>query len=313
MAQLPLDVDRLWAFFVVARERGFSRAARALGRTQSSLSQAVGELERALGQPLFVRRPRGVELTPAGRMLQEHAARVIDELERARTRLAAVAELRAGELTIGASDTLACHLLPPVFAAFRARHPEVELRLVNRPSPAVAELVAARAVDVGVVTLPLPAGLRVDGRPVADRVATTTLARQRDVVIGPAGDAALQGRRPVAVEALAARPLVLLARGTASRAHLDAAFAARGVAPRVAVETGSVDVCKRLAELGFGLSVVPSFAVTRERADGTLAVAALDRAVGDRHVALLAARSGAPTRGALAFAELAASVLRARA
>lgn len=312
MAELPLDVDRLWAFFVVARERGFSRAARSLGRTQSSLSQAVAELERDLGQPLFVRRPRGVELTPAGRLLQEHAARVIDELDRAKTRLAAVAELRGGELTIGTSDTLACHLLPPVFAAFRARHPDVELRLVNRPSPAVAELVAARAVDVGVVTLPLPAGLRVDGRPIDERVAATTLALQRDVVIGPPGDATLRRRGRVSVQALAARPLVLLERGTASRAHLDAAFAARGLAPRVAIETGSVDVCKRLAELGFGLSVVPAFAVRRERVDGTLTVAPLDRDVGERHVALLAPRSGPATRAAEAFAELAGPILRAR-
>jgi DNA-binding transcriptional LysR family regulator len=310
MASLPLDVDRLWAFAAVARERGFCRAARALGRTQSSLSQAVAELERELGQPLFVRRPRGVELTAAGRLLQEHAARVLDELDRARARLAAVAEMRAGELTIGTSDTLACHLLPPVFAAFRARHPQVELRLVNRPSPAVAELVAARAVDVGVVTLPLPPGSKADGRPIEERVVATRVGAQRDVVIGPPGDATVRTGRRVSLEALAARPLVLLARGTGSRAHLDAAFSARGLDPRVAIETGSVDVCKRLAELGFGLSVVPAFAVERERDDGTLAVAAIDRAIGTRQVALLTPRPGPPTRVAEAFAAIAREALR---
>lgn len=310
MAGLPLDVDRLWAFVAVARERGFSRAARALGRTQSSLSQAVAELERELSQPLFVRRPRGVELTAAGRLLHEHAARVLDELDRARARLTALAELRAGELTIGTSDTLACHLLPPVFKAFRARHPEIELRLVNRPSPAVAELVAARAVDVGVVTLPLPDGLRVDGRPIDERVITTALAVQRDVVIGPPGDPTVRAARRVSLDALAARPLVLLARGTASRAHLDAAFKARGLDPRVAIETGSVDVCKRLAALGFGLSVVPAFAVEREREDGSLAVAPIDRATATRGVALLTPRPGPPTRAAEAFAGIAKQGLR---
>ena len=70
-----LHADRLRAFLAVAREGGFSRAARALGRTQSSLSQAVRALEVELGETLFVRDARDVELTEAGQILREHAER----------------------------------------------------------------------------------------------------------------------------------------------------------------------------------------------------------------------------------------------
>ncbi|MFT3927941.1 MAG: LysR family transcriptional regulator [Myxococcales bacterium] len=74
-----LHADRLRAFLAVAREGGFSRAARALGRTQSSLSQAVRALELELGETLFVRDARDIELTEAGQILREHAERAFQE------------------------------------------------------------------------------------------------------------------------------------------------------------------------------------------------------------------------------------------
>src|SRR5947207_9051919 len=153
---MDLDSDRLRAFLAVARAHNFSRAARRLGKTQPSVSQAVARLERDLGQPLFVREGRTTRLAPAGRLLLGHAERIFDEMERARAALAGLQELRQGELVVGTSDTLAYYLLPPVFAAFRARYPGVELRLDNRPSPATAAQVADRSVDLGIVSLPLP-------------------------------------------------------------------------------------------------------------------------------------------------------------
>src|SRR4051794_15042176 len=105
--------DRLGSFVAVAREGGFSRAARALGRTQSSLSQAVALLEHDLGEALFVRDGRTTHLTEAGRVLLAHAERAFAELSAARAELAALRDLTAGTLALGASDTFATYLLPP--------------------------------------------------------------------------------------------------------------------------------------------------------------------------------------------------------
>src|SRR5687768_4790160 len=112
----PLDSGRLHTFLVVARERGFSRAARALGKTQSSVSQAVAQLERELQTLLLSRDGRSVSLTDAGRLFRGHAERILEDMDRARTALQAARELRSGEIVVGASDTLACYLLPPVLA-----------------------------------------------------------------------------------------------------------------------------------------------------------------------------------------------------
>src|ERR1700742_2162334 len=119
---MTFDSDRLLAFATVAREKGFSRAARVLGKTQSAVSQAVLHLEREVGHALFFREGKSPVLTEAGTVLLEHTTEILAGMEFARERLASLGELRTGRLAIGTSDTLAYYLLPPVLAAFRERH-----------------------------------------------------------------------------------------------------------------------------------------------------------------------------------------------
>ncbi len=307
----PLDTDQLLAFVTVARERGFSRAARRLGRTQSAISQAVARLEQDLDARLFVRSGRTTELSAAGRALLERAERILDEMERAREGLKALHDLASGQLVVGTSDTLAYYALPPILAAFRARYPGVELRLDNRPSPATAERVAERAVDVGVVTLPLPPGLRAGGRPVAERLRIEPLARQEEVAICRP-DHPLARRRRVGLEAILAFPLLLLDRTTGARALLDAELARLGAVPAPAMEMSSVEVLKKLVELGLGVSVVPALAVEREVEAGVLAAVRLSGLAVERSVGLVTPAAGPPSRAAAAFAEIARTALRAR-
>lgn len=263
MSMRPLDSHRLEAFVQVAREGGFSRAARTLGRTQSSVSEAVAQLEEDLGKRLFQRDARSTRLTEDGRILLEHAERILDEMLAARSRLAETETAAEGELVVGTTDTLACYLLPPVFAALRRKHPRVQLRLDNRPSPVVAMEVAERRLHVGIISLPLPPELRVSGRPVTERLRVEVLAPQEDVVICPPGHP-LAARAHVTVAQLVEHPLLVLDRSTSSRALLERAFGAIGRTANVVMETRSVDVLKRLVELDFGVSVVPAISVTRE-------------------------------------------------
>jgi DNA-binding transcriptional LysR family regulator len=294
-----LDSERLRTFVAVARARNFSRAAEELGKTQPSVSQAIATLEGEVGQPLFVREGRSTHLAPAGKLLLEHAQVIFAEMERACAALAGMGELRQGELVVGTSDTLAYYLLPPVFAAFRARHPGVELRLDNRPSPATAAQVAERSVDVGVVSLPLLPDARVTFEP---------LVPHEDVVIGPPGHP-LARKRQVRVEELAAQPLLLLDRTTGARAALDAAFARARVRPNVTMEMSSVEVLKRLCELGFGLSVVPALAVARELEAGSLARIRVAGLGAGRSVGLLTPTAGPLAPAAAAFVAIARKVL----
>ncbi|HUK66029.1 MAG TPA: LysR family transcriptional regulator [Anaeromyxobacteraceae bacterium] len=298
-----LNSDQLLVFAAVARERGFSRAAERLSRTQSAVSQAVARLEEELGVRLFLRSGRHTEPTTAGRLLLEHANRVLGEMERARENLQALWELKEGSLVVGTSDTLAYYVLPPVIAAYRARYPGVDLRIDNRPSPATAERVVERRVDLGLVTLPLPTGLRARGRPILERLHIESLAPQEEVVICPP-DHPLARRKRITLGALHPYPLLLLDRSTAGRAHLDAEFARLKLKPTVAMEMSSVEVIKRLVELGLGVAIVPGAAVERELAEGVVAVLRLEGLPG-RSLGLVTPATLPLPRAAEAFAEMA--------
>jgi DNA-binding transcriptional LysR family regulator len=141
----------------------------------------------------------------------------------------------------------------------------------------------------------------------AAAVRIEVLGPQRDVVIAPPGHALSGSRRGIALAQLAQHPLLLLDRSTATRAYLDAGFAARGLAPRVAMEMSSVEVLKRLVELGFGVGVVPQLAAVREVAESTLVARPLAHAPGaaPRQIGLVTPTSGPLSRAARAFVDVA--------
>lgn len=304
-----MDWNKLEAFRAVAQHGGFSAAARSLGKTQSAVSQAVLALERELGQPLFSRGARGVRPTQAGSLLLEHAERAASELGHAERKLGALREIRGGRLVIGTSDTLAYYVLPPVLSAFRARHPDVELVLETRPSPATALALASGEVDVGVVTLPLPAGLRFRNAPLERALHVQSLRAQPEVLITPRTHA-LSRRKRVRFADLAREPLLLLGKGSAGRDFVDGELARAGVRPRVVMEMNSVELLKRMVELGFGLSIVPALAVQREVEAGALAAIPIGGArTNERAIGLLLEVGGPISPAAAAFAEQCRSAL----
>lgn len=287
-------------FDAVIRHGGFSSAARALKLTQSTVSQAIAALEADVGEALFDRTGRQVTLTEAGTVLFEHAEGVLSALDEARSALERQRDVAAGPLVIGSSDTLATWVLPPVLARLRKEYPLIELRLDNRPSPAIAEAVATRKLDLGVVMLPLPPALSNGARALKQ----IPLQPQPDVVaVHKTHPFASRARLRVAE--LAEHPLVLLDRTTASRAWLDAQFVSVGIQPRVVMEMSSVEVLKRLAALGFGATVVPQVALEGERElRGIPLVAAHPR----RMVGVVMGPT--PSRAARAFLDIARQVLK---
>ncbi|MDH5673377.1 MAG: LysR family transcriptional regulator [Myxococcales bacterium] len=296
-----MEWDRLEAFVAVARSGGFTAAARSLGRTQSAISQSVAALERSLGQELFVREGRRVRLSEAGAILLTHAEQAFATLALAERRLQALSELESGRLLLGTSDTLAYYVLPEALRVFAERYPGIEVVLETRPSPRIAEAVAKHELDAGVVSLPLPA--KLGGERAGDRLRTEALGEQRDVLI-VAPDHELAGTEAIGFEALAGQKLLLLGRDSAGRAHVDEQLRRAGVEPTVAMEMSSVEVLKRLTELGFGAAIVPALSVRREVEAATLVARPLKVQGPGRQIGLLLPARLPPSRPAEAFAEL---------
>jgi DNA-binding transcriptional LysR family regulator len=118
-----MDPKRVLTFRAVAHQRSFTRAARELALSQPSVSHQVAALEHEIGARLLDRRPGGLELTPAGTVLLEHADAIAVRFDLAALQLAEIADDERTLLRIGAFPTALAGLVPSAVARLRARHP----------------------------------------------------------------------------------------------------------------------------------------------------------------------------------------------
>ncbi|MEV7585095.1 LysR family transcriptional regulator [Streptomyces erythrochromogenes] len=160
-----LNLERLRTLDALARHGSVSGAADGLHVTTSAVSQQMAKLEREVGQPLLAKNGRGVRLTDAGRLLADHAARIISQVEQAQADVEAQRGCAVGELRIGAFPTAMRGLLPQALTALRTGHPELRVRVCEQePEESMAAVVRgdldmALAIDWHNKRMPVPAEL----------------------------------------------------------------------------------------------------------------------------------------------------------
>lgn len=152
-----MDLRQLDCFLAVASELHFGRAAEKLYMSQSSVSEAVKALERALGAPLFDRTSRRVALTPLGETLRQGAAPAVIMLKAALDDCRRQASGKQRRLSIGFLGGGFYELYRPLVAEFTAAHPGVELDFTELTYVTHYAAVADGSVDVAFCRLPLGA------------------------------------------------------------------------------------------------------------------------------------------------------------
>ncbi|MEU1202655.1 LysR family transcriptional regulator [Streptomyces sp. NPDC005813] len=160
-----LNLERLRTLDALARHGSVSGAAEGLHVTTSAVSQQMSKLEREVGQQLLAKNGRGIRLTDAGRLLADHAARILSQVELAQSDLEAQRGQVVGELRLSAFPTAARGLFPTALAMLRADHPGLRVRSCElEPEAGVAGVIRGD-LDLAVVLdwynkpMPLPDGL----------------------------------------------------------------------------------------------------------------------------------------------------------
>ena len=124
-----MELTQLRQFLAVAQRGSLSHAARDLGISQPGLTRSIKRLETELGAALLSRRPRGVELTPAGMALQRHASAVQIQLLDAAREVTSLTHSREALVRIGAGPSWLNHLLPVVVASAVAGNPSLRIQV----------------------------------------------------------------------------------------------------------------------------------------------------------------------------------------
>jgi len=247
------------------------------------LSEQIRKLEAELGASLFQRGRRESVLTAAGETLREHAEALLERAEAARRAVAEVVGLRGGRLSVGTVPSVGACVLPGVVAAFRERHPQVEVVLFEGTSELVAQWVEGGRVELGLVQMPAPAG----------KVEAETVWREPFVLLVAEGHP-LAGRREVGLGECA-REAFLLYKGRVREAALSACRGA-GFEPRIACETSELETLRRLVAAGLGCALLPRLAAP-PAGGGCVAVALSGEPV-EREIAFLTRAGWAESPGA---------------
>lgn len=242
----------LRAFCQAARLGSVSRAAEALYLSQPAVTLQLQALERELGVRLLERSGRRLTLTREGQELYELARPLvegIDGLEAAfRERLKG---LDAGELNVAAGSSTILYLLPRIVEAFRARHPEVRLKLHNVTGAGGLDLLRTDGVDLAVGSmLDVPADLSY-----------APVYRFEPMLITPR-EHPLAARREIALQDLSPYGLILPPQRLTTYRLVDLVFQQNRVPYTVALEVGGWEVIKQYVAMGLGISIVTSICLT---------------------------------------------------
>ncbi|MEY2247212.1 LysR family transcriptional regulator [Streptomyces sp. SAS_267] len=246
-----LNLERLRTLDALARHGSVSGAAEGLHVTTSAVSQQMSKLEREVGQQLLAKNGRGVRLTDAGRLLAEHAARILSQVELAQSDLEAQRGQVAGELRLSAFPTAARGLFPAALAELRAEHPTLRVRSSElEPEAGVAGVVRGD-LDLAVVLdwynkpMPLPDGL----------VKASILDDPADVAM-PAGHR-LAGRGEVDLGDFADDEWITWGEGEFCHEWLMFTLRSQGVEPRIGHRAGETHTQLGLVAAGLGVCVAP--------------------------------------------------------
>ncbi len=256
-----MDIRTLELFRHLAGTLHFARTSRACHITPSALTRAVQRLEGQIGEPLFLRDNRSVELTSAGLALKRYAEDVLQRWDRLQGELSENLAL-GGELSLFCSVTAAYSILPGLISRYRRIHPGVHIRLeTGDPARSLTHL-ANRDADVVIAARPESLPREVAFLEMAKSPLVFISARQYPEVAVFHGDGRPDWEKT---------PLILADSGL-SRENMDFWFEKNQVAPKVHSRVAGHEAIIALVNLGFGIGLVPKLVLEQSTLAGNMTV-----------------------------------------
>ncbi len=281
-------------FYYTAKNSSLTMAAAELSVSQPAVSQALKQLEAALGVKLFVRSAKGIRLTPEGEVLYGYVKPGYEQIRLGERRLSAMRGLESGELKIGASDMTLKYCLLSYLQEYHERFPGIKVTVTNGPSPRTVALLKEGKIDFGVVSTP-----------VSDRQGfkVTPVREIEDVFV--AGRRFMQYKNHMLdLQELEKLPIIFLEGDTSTKSYMTRFLAQNGVElhPEFELATSDMIVQFALRSLGVG-SVVRDFA-QEYLEDGRLFELRFNKIIPRRQICVIWDERGGVSKAAAEFLEM---------
>jgi LysR family cyn operon transcriptional activator len=263
-------------FYITALAGSFSRAAEQLFITQPAVTHTIKQLEAKHNGQLFFRTSRGVQLTNEGQMLFQYIEQAYNLITMGEKKLAEMHNLMEGEIRIGAGDTLCKHYLLPYLEVFHGLYPSIKLQITNRTTTETIQLLKAGKIDFGLVNLPIED---------EQLIILESMELQDCFIVGAPYKHLTHS--PITLAELIEHPILLLEKGSSTRAFIDQYAKQQQVTIQPAIELGSIDLLVEFARTGLGIACVIRNFITAELTQSSVYEVQLDPPITPRKVGII--------------------------
>jgi LysR family transcriptional regulator, transcriptional activator of the cysJI operon len=281
-----LENFRLRVFRAVAEHLSFRKAAEQLLLTQPAVTLQIKALEEALGVRLFDRSARGISLTAQGELLLSYARQMAALASEAEKALGAAEGNLSGDLSIGASTTIAQYVLPWLLGAFLGENARIRVAIHSGNTSEIVQMILDGKASIGLI----------EG-PSGSRAVRSEPFMEDELVLIVRPD--FEFHRLSGQQLLANR-LLIRERGSGSRQVVEMALAKAGLrlkAFRNVIDLDSTEAIKSGVEAGLGVGFVPRRAIAKELELHALMVANVTGVEATRQFTLVS-RTGPEPQGA---------------
>ncbi|PDT38982.1 LysR family transcriptional regulator [Rhizobium sp. M10] len=244
---MAFTLRQIQYFVAIAEQGSVTRAAQNLSISQSSVTEALKELETDLGVELFERHPRGLTITHNGHQFLRHATKILASVSDARTSFSGRQSALSGTLNIGVTSLVAGYVLSDLLARYRRACPGVEVSAIEDNGGYLEHLLVGGELDVAVMVI---SNLR-DRMALQAEILETSPYRLWLPMGHPLVSADI-----ISVADIAREPLIMLTVDEIEE-NTGKLLSALGARPHVAFRTRSVEAVRSLVATGAGVALLP--------------------------------------------------------
>lgn len=242
-------MNRYMALQKIVELGGFTKAAEALGYTQSAISQMISSLESELNIKLLNRSRTGVKLTIEGKDLYPFIERSVLQYQAMQERAKEIKGLEKGIVRVGTISSITCHWMPQLIKGFKELYPKVEFLFHQGDYTSIQEWIKSGAVDFGFVTPPAVNGMQ------------TEVIKDGEMRVILPEDHSLARLDVVPLELLKNEPYILMEEGHYSE-PLES-FAKLGIEPDIRYTIHDDYAIMNMVEAGLGVSILAELVLRR--------------------------------------------------
>lgn len=232
---------------------GFTKAADALGYTQSSISQMIASLENELGIKLLTRSRHGVKLTIEGTELFPFIERSIYQYRSMQEKANEIKGIETGVIRVGTVSSVTCHWMPQLINGFKEEYPNVQFLFHQGDYTLIPEWIASGQIDFGFIN------------PLADTNLKTKTVKSDEMLAVLPKNHPLAKKKSIQLQDIATEPYILLEEGHYSEPM--AAFEAVGIQPNIQYTIHDDYAIMMMVEAGLGVSILAELILRRTNYD----------------------------------------------